>query len=487
MRFLLIAVSLQTAAAEVSLKVQERMSYWKDFDVAQPEVKKPVSDRYLAFDYDHGGLNNIRIGWEMAAIAALESNRTLVYPPSLPLYLLSAEPSGFEYFLNMDRVQSGLSVMSIKQFIQTEKDNYAMSEALLQFASGSDEDDEVPMSEWLTFRSGQMQSAGSDEDTVCDISTYMADTKMIYQDPSSGWRIFNCGNWPNVGEPRFHKGQEGKWDVPDRDFALMRNHFIWHPDAYEIAGHVVESLGLFDYVSMHARYGDFQFQNHNNPKDTMLSPSGWLGSQADAVETFSTFQADSQTVAETKSFLGQKRSKLGLARGMKALGVIRTWLDGDSKRAIYIATDDTSADYLLPFQGEGLTVVRWQELMAQAEQGEGALAPMVKKFSKARIENLAGPIEQLICTFGKVFIGSEKSTFTGYIEKMRLYAQAPTVATYIQYAGVDASDKGLRLFHDDQVDSTVEATIQQEIADWDKRNALVVVDRDDVGALPKNT
>jgi len=85
-----------------------------------------------------------------------------------------------------------------------------------------------------------------------------------------------------------------------------------------------------------------------------------------------------------------------------------------------------------------LKVVRWQELVDQARLGAGPLADVIKEYTPDRLDNLVGLVEQIICTYGRVFIGSEKSTFTGFIERMRLYAGAPTAHTFIQYDGINA-------------------------------------------------
>merc|ERR1719326_898291 len=71
-------------------------------------------------------------------------------------------------------------------------------------------------------------------------------------------------------------GHRQPWQTPTWAFPLLRNHFVWHPDAFDIASKVVDHLGLFSYVSMHIRYGDFQFQaNKENATRTILN-QGWL-------------------------------------------------------------------------------------------------------------------------------------------------------------------------------------------------------------------
>ena len=48
----------------------------------------PLSNRYITFEYDHGGWNNARIGMECLIVVAHATGRTIVIPPQQHLYLL---------------------------------------------------------------------------------------------------------------------------------------------------------------------------------------------------------------------------------------------------------------------------------------------------------------------------------------------------------------------------------------------------------------
>eukprot|EP00928_Gymnodinium_smaydae_P078815 TRINITY_DN62889_c0_g1_i1.p1 TRINITY_DN62889_c0_g1~~TRINITY_DN62889_c0_g1_i1.p1 ORF type:complete len:543 (+),score=107.30 TRINITY_DN62889_c0_g1_i1:166-1794(+) len=491
----------QSRRAEVSLVVNAsrhgdlrddvklRMSYWKGAEQPAGEALKPVNDRYLFFDYDHGGLNNIRIGWEMAAVAAQASGRTLVYPPKDYLYLLGGEPSGFEYFLDMPRVKTGLPVMSLAEFVQKEGENLGIPESVRKWAKSNP--DNQPGDEWNEWRQANMKSSGKEDLTVCNMESYLVEDKMVYTSPSTGARIFSCGNWPNVGEPRFRQGSIGTygpaWNAPTEAFSMLRNHFIWHPDVFDIAGRVVQNLGLFKYVAVHARYGDFQFQNHRRPQDTLLK-DGWLSLKQESASVEHHKQQRPRS-ARGSAFLevdasAQQKAMVASARARKLMRIVRGWVNSDGTGKVYIATDETSPNFKQPFVDAKLSVVQWQDLLREGEAGTGPLADVMKLYPRARLDNLAGPIEQVICTFGKVFIGSEKSTFSGYIERMRLYAQAPTHATYIKYAGIDASDIGDRMFHDRAVDRNIESRVHSMLETWEANQGAVNINRDDPGLLP---
>jgi hypothetical protein len=476
----------------VSTTVKDRMHYWKS--EGPPPHPFATHDRYLLFDYDSGGLNNIRMGWEMAAIAAIASNRTLVYPPLKLLYLKYAEPSGLDYYVNMQQLRKGLSVISLAEFLQKElpRVNHKHAATLLKWALRSDnvksKDAAFPSHLMHELRRNLYvdvapggQTRGDVE--VCDMARYRGPQRVLYSS-QPGARIFSCGNWPNVGEPRFTDGSPKAWSTPDWAMLLLRNHFVWHPDAFDIASRVVEHLGIWNYVAIHARYGDFQFQEAANPASTLLH-NGWLAAAGSLANSFMQVYQKVRHAVRHRASATSGIMRLGStskARGRKALGLVNRWLREGGNRTVYVSTDEQSPEYLEPFHAAGLRVVRWQELMDQAKRGKGPLAGAIKEYSHARFDNLAGLVEQIICTYGRVFIGSEKSTFTGFIERMRLYAGAPTAHTFIQYDGLDASDKGLRLFHDDPVDPAVELGVQKELEDFDRRHGAL--NRDDVGRLP---
>lgn len=65
--------------------VYDRLQYWSPKSVQK--LPNP-GHQYLTFQPDSGGLNNIRIAFEVVIVYAWMTRRTLVLPPVQPMYLL---------------------------------------------------------------------------------------------------------------------------------------------------------------------------------------------------------------------------------------------------------------------------------------------------------------------------------------------------------------------------------------------------------------
>ena len=104
-------------------QVDSEIIYWKIVP-GDAHYESPITphhanhhDRYLSFEYDQGGWNNVRMSLECLIVVAHAMGRTLVIPPQQHLYLLGVnhkgkedktahDEMGFEDFFDLDLLRS---------------------------------------------------------------------------------------------------------------------------------------------------------------------------------------------------------------------------------------------------------------------------------------------------------------------------------------------------------------------------------------------
>ena len=120
-------------------RVDSEIIYWKVVP-GDRTYESPITphhadhhDKYLTFEYDAGGWNNVRMGMECLLVIAHATGRTLVVPPQQHLYLLGVnhqdkgdekphDEMGFEDFFDLDLLRShqGLHIMHMEEFLAKE-------------------------------------------------------------------------------------------------------------------------------------------------------------------------------------------------------------------------------------------------------------------------------------------------------------------------------------------------------------------------------
>ena len=114
-------------------ELASEMVYWKDIpedaSYVSPFREYGPAKKYLTFEPDEGGFNNIRMAMETAVAMAHAMGRTLVMPPEQRMYLLgkkdkhSKNTLSFEDFYHFDSVaveHAGVEVISTEEFLERE-------------------------------------------------------------------------------------------------------------------------------------------------------------------------------------------------------------------------------------------------------------------------------------------------------------------------------------------------------------------------------
>lgn len=105
--------------------------YWQRYD---PDLEKVVNPwaalgpekKYVTFEPDRGGWNNIRMAMEVVLVFAYATGRTLVMPPEQNMYLLNkgSDPGDntlhFADFFYLHRLQEKMEMIEMKDFLETE-------------------------------------------------------------------------------------------------------------------------------------------------------------------------------------------------------------------------------------------------------------------------------------------------------------------------------------------------------------------------------
>eukprot|EP00538_Stauroneis_constricta_P000684 CAMPEP_0119551132 /NCGR_PEP_ID=MMETSP1352-20130426/4475_1 /TAXON_ID=265584 /ORGANISM="Stauroneis constricta, Strain CCMP1120" /LENGTH=528 /DNA_ID=CAMNT_0007597141 /DNA_START=65 /DNA_END=1651 /DNA_ORIENTATION=+ len=98
--------------------------YWKDIPSDSQYVSPfydPSTVKYLSFEPDGGGWNNIRMSMETVLAIAVATGRTLVLPPSQQMYLLHGKTFSFADFFPLEEIAAeheGLEVITMQQFLE---------------------------------------------------------------------------------------------------------------------------------------------------------------------------------------------------------------------------------------------------------------------------------------------------------------------------------------------------------------------------------
>jgi len=90
---------------------------------------------------------------------------------------------------------------------------------------------------------------------------------------------------------------------------------------------------------------------------------------------------------------------------------------------VYVATDEPNRSLFDAFKTYGFSMVFWESLPGY----DVVLRPYLATFPKRMFMDVLGMIEQLLCSYATMFLGSGYSTFTTYILRLRKYRD--TIAT----------------------------------------------------------
>lgn len=374
-----------------------RMLYWHTTQQhARENFHFPslVDGKYLTFEPDFGGFNNIRMGFEFAVLLAALMGRTLVLPPPLGWYLLDwgayAEGSGtsrFEEFFDISDLNKVVPTLTTRAFIDKEAKNLGIPLEYWNFTN-TPKNQELSQS-WIHFlrenaftpKWNPLQSVVCwptkksilklDEDILEHYTrgkhkveyTEKLRRKAILHFPmdyDNGHRLFGQVSSSIVFADDALRHASNR---------LRRNHIHYRNEIFYVASKVVNFLGAGMYTSLHVRRGELQYHHVK-------------------IKAHSTLE------------------------NIEALLT--------PKQKIYISTDE-SPEFFDIIENAGYQVYHWSDF--NTDKGGNVLDGVYID------KKIRGMIEQVIAAMGNRFFGTKLSTFSAFIYRLRGYMHSSKIPT----------------------------------------------------------
>jgi len=405
--------------------------------------------RYLVFQPDGGGWNNIRMAAETAMVFAMASGRTLVLPPNMTFYLLNKngnaqlDTSSFENYFDLRKISELVHIITMPEFLERFEamssnntlPNKETPQSLGKKSRGklwnylertcftrhdyhpgrmffgfNISDDPLSANGVLfgSFSSDRRRKrmASHDRELVA-YDSYYDSLPCIYfpGDYREKMRLlthfYSYLYWARPAEERIYK-------------RLVRDRLHYSDAIFCAAGRVVQ-LVLLDSHMIGSSF-------HATERDSIPSPCRGLRrvNQVDhwPGQSFETCHDRVTLGGDTRS--GPTYFALHIRRGDFQYGHTRRsaeeiWsnvkhlLNASVTRLLYISTDEKNSSFFDPFR-EVFTVKFLDDYVEAAGLQPGHFN-----------QNFMGMVEQVVCASAHTFVGTPLSTFTGYITRMRGY------------------------------------------------------------------
>lgn len=373
--------------------ISDSVQYWSnptDCYQIEPTPKDPKKRKYVVFQPDLGGWNNIRMSLEVVILFALITKRTLVLPPDAVLYLLSKNKKWDDNFSNMDDYfnfdllrgggyGNGIETITMDAFLAIIKENpqhwlehptVTLPSVLAKKPLWDYLESTCYWRQWSPGKSflafGPYPISWNKTARYRLHSLNFKRQPIIYETELSDKKvIFFAGHDKNRMLTLFYGYIYMADDSMSRKIKrFARDRMRYHDQIFCVGGKIVDFLknrSNNEYIAYHIRRGDFQH------KHTQLS---------------------AQQIIENTRHLFSKQTHL---------------------QSVYISTDEQNKTFFYPFQKIFKNVY--------------FLNTFTKIFhlDTELDQNHLGMVEQVICASSSIFIGTPLSTFTGYISRMRGY------------------------------------------------------------------
>ena len=365
--------------------------------------------RYLTFEPDPGGWNNIRMSMEIIFTLAATTGRTLVLPPKAPFYLLgtgekNARSFGSFYDVSKDTFQKEVEVISMEEFFEREvfsdqKDGKNLFGFLNETEIQSLKDSEV--SKLCLYRTGaknhcetmykHLRNAGYQPPLEAGENCFVFDEDVFHGNEvkeSLKERVTRfCGpeRTPVYYNKTIHEPELIHWDASKVDARKGGHRLLNHFYAFLFYSDPVVDNHYKRFVRDFLHY-----------KDSLFCAAGKV------INAINREAKEWSTLHVRRGDLQYKEVKISGEEWYENLKDI--WNEGE---LLFIATDERNKTFFDPIK-EHHEVRFLDDYWEVAKLGE--IDPYFLSM-----------VDTIVASHGRTFAGTWFSTFTGYINRMRGY------------------------------------------------------------------
>lgn len=380
-------------------RLLRELSYWNPRLLDSPLAERN-HHRYVTFDVDQGGLSNVRLVFEYVAVIAAITGRKLVLPPPQPWYLINNGPkhagrkegvTEFSEILDIPALQQIVPVQSTEDFIRESTEHLSIPGEF----QGDDCFRVRPMEtrlwarwkQWLFDHTEVLRDWNPYETLICLPDRASVDTGRLADEYIDGRKLIELSPWMNAAPViHFPSNSECRSLGPVATMLASGDDEVPRLSRRLIKHHIRYHPRVFEIAS-------------------------------ELIPILGCYRYTALHIRRNDFQYKQTRARAEVSWS----NISALLLD---ECPTYIATDEVDEEFRGFFR-QKKPVLFWSDLMGKYN---GPAIP----------EKYVGPVEQLICVCASRFVGTDLSTFSSYIVRLRGYTKAPDTASYYhteKYAG----------------------------------------------------
>ena len=372
--------------------------YWRDPPAVAPaSLGAPEPDKFLTFEYDSGGWNNIRMGIECVLVLAHYLRRTLVLPPPQSLYLIAKtygdrRDFGLADFLNTSLLAShpGWRTKTMPEFLKESIAGAPVAETpsgrqLWKLVEKSSDALLPPLGGRYVKFGGEAYVPELAPEGQKAVALDLADKRHVHSAGSGNHRIlrnyYSFLFFEDGPVNRFYKRFI-------RDYARYQDPIqcAAHTVLLELRKKALLTTNATDFYAIHARRNDFQYRLAKISASDIVANLAELEIPRGAL----VYLATDDPAGKCKGCLWERKpcDSYPVPRPKK-----------------YGCPDDPS----------------WTAFARDAGWNVVMLGDFTDGVLRDLNPNYYGMVDQVVCTRARVWAGTYWSTFSAYIHRMRGY------------------------------------------------------------------